>query len=106
MDDKVTEASRSNIFVIKDGVLQTPKSGILAGVTRMHVMKIAEDIMPVKEDDFSLSTLLSADEVFVTSSVKEVLPIVKVDDNTIGGGKPGELTLKLRGLFTEYIHSS
>jgi D-alanine transaminase len=105
-DGYVTEASSSNVFIIKDGkVYTTPLSKhILPGITRMAV-KHATKLLNIDFIDkkFTPEELLEADEVFVTSTTSEVLPIVKVDGKLIGTGKPGEVTNRIYQQFLELI---
>jgi D-alanine transaminase len=105
-DGYVTEASSSNVFIIKEGkVYTTPLSKqILPGITRMAV-KSATELLKIDfiERNFTPEELLEADEVFVTSTTSEVLPIVKVGDKWIGNGKPGEVTNRVYKQFLELI---
>lgn len=100
----VLEASTSNLFYVKDGAIRTPGSGVLAGVTRGMAIKLARKLgYPVTERDLSLNELWQADEIFITASNKEILPIVKIDDRPIGDGKPGPVTLKLLAAYRELV---
>jgi branched-chain amino acid aminotransferase len=95
---QVVEGSTSNVFVFERGVLVTPPeaSGILMGITRQKVLEIAQARrIPVEERAFAAEALESADEAFITSSIREVAPVVRVDGKTAGGGKPGPRTLEL-----------
>lgn len=100
LNGQVSEASRSNVYAIKDGKLITPAKNILLGVTRKQVLNIAKEILPVEVGDLSLKDLLSADEVFLTSTLKEVLPLKFVDDKH--WENPGPFTTKIRKVFREY----
>ncbi len=94
--DFVTEPSTSNICMIKKDVLYTPKSNVLGGVTLIHVLKCAKKLgIKYEIKDFKIKDLLKADEVFLTATNKDVLPVVKVDSKTISNGKPGVLTKKI-----------
>ncbi|WPZ12141.1 aminotransferase class IV [Roseivirga spongicola] len=101
--EEISEVSRSNVFVFKNGVLKTNEAGVLGGITRMHVLKAASNNFEVQIGAISLSELLEADEVFITSTTKKVLPIVKLDEQLIGGGKPGVQTKKMIKIFDQYI---
>ncbi len=101
-DGRLTEGTRANLFVLRGKQLITPKEEVLAGITRAVVMEIAEDDFEVVENDIFYAELASYDEVFITSSTKEVLPVVQVDNLQIGDGKPGPCTLKLIELFRTY----
>ncbi len=100
----ISEGTSSNIYMVKDGVvITTPLSDhILAGITRMAVIQAAEDLnIPFEEKYFSPKELLEADEVFMTSTLVEVLPIVKIDGTAIDKGVPGEITKKLYMQYQE-----
>jgi len=100
--DSWSEASTSNLFLVRGGELHTPgiEDHILPGVTRALVLAVAgEAQIPVAERPISDLDLDTADEIFLTSSVKEVLPVVAVDRVAVGSGKPGPLTLDLLRLF-------
>ncbi|WP_442593900.1 D-amino-acid transaminase [Neobacillus sp. D3-1R] len=103
-EDYVTEGTSSNVFMVKDGkVYTTPLSKhILHGITRLAVTKISQKLnIDLIEKHFTKQELLDADEVFITSTTSEVLPIVKVDNQVIGTGKPGEMTKKIYEQFIE-----
>lgn len=104
LDGQVSEASRSNVFAIKDGILFTPATQILHGITRMHVLKVAAEVMPVKVGPLSLDTLLTADEIFITSTIKDVMPIQFVDDKA--WKTPGPYTQRIQKVFREYVSDS
>ncbi len=91
----VSEFSRSNIFAFREGTLITPGEGMLNGITRGLVLEIARQELPVLEVPLKLETVLAADEVFMTSTIKRIIPIVKIDQTIIGNGKPGGVTRSL-----------
>jgi len=104
-DGELTEASASNVFVVKNGtVLAPPKSHlILPGITYDVVLEILRgnavphEVRPVKEDE-----LRSADEIWVTSSSREVLPITTLDGKPVGSGKPGPVCARVYALYQQY----
>jgi branched-chain amino acid aminotransferase len=97
----VTETSRCNVFAISDGVLFTPASGILRGVTRKHVIATAKQIgLQVCEQQMDVAWLRKADEIFLTSTTKGVLPIHELDGIAV---KSTSMGLKLRHAFEDYI---
>jgi len=103
-EDKVLEASTSNICIIKDGALFTPYDDVLGGITRLMTLRLArEENMEVYGQDVSKEELFSADEVFLTASNKGIVPVVAVDGKTIGGGTPGPLTQKLLGKYQDFM---
>lgn len=102
---RIIEGATSNIFWIMDGVLLTPPldAGILAGVTRAHILLVAEELgLPVRQTVPEHADLLSADEVFISSSIRELLPVVKLDGKQIGSGRPGVLSRRLLAAFREH----
>ena len=91
----IAEAATSNIFLVRKGVLITPSllAGILPGITRATVIGIARKLgLPVREKAVTHGELVSADEVFLTNSLAEVLPVTRVDGRCIGKGRPGDIT--------------
>ncbi len=98
---KVLESSTSNFFIVKKGTVITPKEGILPGTTRKIILEIAKEGFSVEEREVYASEIKDADEAFITAVNKKILPITKVDDVVIGGGKVGETTLLLTNLFRE-----
>lgn len=102
----VTEGSSSNIFIVKNNVLTThPATNyILNGITRQIVFQLCEENnLPYEERPFELEELKKADEVFLTSTVSEVMPIIEMDGHPIGNGLPGTLTQQLQNLYQKYI---
>lgn len=103
---EVLEGASSNVFVVKDGRLRTPRSesGILAGITRATVLEAAHAVgLPVDEVALFPGDLYDADEVFITSSIREVVPVVKVDDRVIASGVPGPLVQQLHAAYRARI---
>lgn len=94
----VTEGSADNIFIVKNGIIKTPPIylGALEGITRSTIIAIAEENgLTVQEVPFTLHDVYVADEVFLTGTAAEVIPVVSVDDRVIGDGLPGKITKKL-----------
>jgi branched-chain amino acid aminotransferase len=105
---EVAEGSGDNIFVVKNGGLKTPSldSGILEGVTRNLVIQLARDQgFAVAETALTRHDLYTADEVFLTGTACEIMPVVKVDARMIGTGKPGPTVKRLRESFTKLTHT-
>jgi branched-chain amino acid aminotransferase len=95
---ELSECSQSNLFLVKDGTVRTPAldAGLLAGITREFVEEVAvESGIPMADSVLGDDDLFGADEAFLTSTSKEIVPIVRVDDRTIGFGRPGPITLRL-----------
>lgn len=99
---EVAECTGDNIFIVKHGVLKTPPpdAGILEGVTRNAVIRLArQDGLAVHETNLVRHDVYVADECFLTGTAAEIIPAVKVDGRVIGDGSPGPVTRKLRDLF-------
>jgi branched-chain amino acid aminotransferase len=102
----VAECSTSNVFLVVGGQLLTPSidSGILPGVTRDLVLELARGLgITARVGEIPLNDLLRADEVFLTNSIIEVMPITTVDGKPVGSGKVGEITEKLMGAYRELV---
>lgn len=95
---ELTECSQANFFMVRDGVVLTPPSeaGLLEGVTRAFLFEIGREIgVEVREETLYPKDLESADEMFITSTTRELSPVVNVDGRVVGTGKPGPLTQRL-----------
>jgi branched-chain amino acid aminotransferase len=98
----VTEAASSNVFVVKGGTLMTPplSDGLLAGTRRKVVIGLAKRLkIPVKEKSLRPKDLFEADEVFLTSSLKDVMPVGWVETRKTGKAAPGPITQLLQAAF-------
>lgn len=105
-DGIVTEGSSTNMFGVKDGVVRThPVSNlILEGITRQVVLQLCKELnIPVEEKAFTLEEAYEMDEFFFTSTTAEVMPVITIDDKTIGDGKRGVITEKLQSAFVTKI---
>ena len=103
---KLTEGSTSNVFIVKDEIIYTPKlsNELLPGVTRGLLIKLLnQNNLKVIESDIYQSDLINADEVWCSSSTNAVVPIVKVDDNMINDGKAGSITMKIYEITQDFI---
>lgn len=102
----VTEATTSNIWRVKDDTFITPplEAGLLGGITRAKLIELLKQKrLKFREENFNSEDLLKSDEVFLTASTKNIVPIVKINQKTIGAGVPGAKTLQLRQLYLELI---
>jgi len=100
----LTECTQSNLFIVKNGIAFTPplESGLLPGITREFIFELGRVAgIDVREQVLRDDDLFSADEAFLTSTTRELVPIVSVDDRTIGNGKPGRITEKLLKTFRD-----
>lgn len=99
---EVSEGSTSNVFVVTGGRVRTPDlgAGLLAGITRQHVLELARQAgIPVEEGAIDPDTLRGADEVFLTSSVRGIMPVTRIDGLSVGSGMLGPITAILRELY-------
>lgn len=105
----VAEATGDNIFVVRNGHLITPPPwcGTLEGITRNVVMKLASEAgLTVKADVLTRYDLYTADEVFLTGTAAEVIPVVNIDRRSIGSGHPGPVTRRLAKVFHRFASST
>ena len=106
---ELTEFATSNLFVVKDGTVGTPPidCGLLPGITREFVFEIGRNVgIEVREQVLRDNDLFNADEAFLTSTTREVVPIVAVNGKAIGVGKPGAITAKLLKTFREIVRGA
>lgn len=104
----VTEGAASNVFVVKGGVIQTPPKGpaILPGITRDLVLELAaEHNMACQETEISKGSLYTADEVWLTSSTKEIIPVTQIDGILINNGKLGSVWKQISAIYRAYKQS-
>src|SRR5713101_5184613 len=98
----VSEFHGSNLFLVRHGIVNTPTSaaGILHGITRARVLKLSEELgYEVHERDITPYELLNADEVFLTGTMAEIVPVVRIQGVPIGDGKPGPVTKEIIRAF-------
>jgi branched-chain amino acid aminotransferase len=106
---EIVEGATSNVFLVRAGQLLTPpiEAGILAGITRKTVLELASELeLPVHETQIHPGDLYRADEVFITSTVREIIPVIRVDDITIASGSPGPCTRRLLAAYRAKAHAS
>lgn len=105
---EVCEGSMSNVFIVAEGRVATPPlgAGILEGITRELLLEVAREA-EIRLDERTIypDALKRADEVFITASARQVVPVVQVDDVTIGDGAPGPLTRRLMALYRDKVQS-
>jgi branched-chain amino acid aminotransferase len=106
---ELTECTTANLFVVRSSVVRTPPldAGLLPGITREFIFELGREIgIPVVEAVLHDDDLYDADEAFLTSTTREAVPIVQVDDRTVGAGKPGPVTLQLLEAFRKTAGST
>jgi branched-chain amino acid aminotransferase len=100
----ILEGSTSNVFAVFQGRLVTPPetAPILAGITRAHVLALASAAgIAIELRSMPKTELASADEIFISSSIRELVPVVSIDGHTVGSGTPGRVTLELLRLYRQ-----
>ena len=99
---QISESTRSNFFMVtQDDVLVTPAEGMLYGITRHHILDIANTEMKVEERDVPLDELANIKEAFLTGSTKKVMPVVGINRMVVGNGRPGPVTKRLMKAYQE-----
>lgn len=101
-DGQLTETSAGNLYLVRDGVMLTPRADrrILHGITRSVLLELARDAgIPCRETDLSTAELARAEEVWTSSSTKEVLPVTRIDGRPVGSGEPGPLWERMWALL-------
>jgi branched-chain amino acid aminotransferase len=102
----VAEATGDNVFIVRDGQLQTPptSAGLLEGITRATVIRLARELgIEVQEKELERMDLYSADECFLTGTGAEVIPVISIDQRPVGNGKPGPLTRNLIRAYRDFV---
>jgi branched-chain amino acid aminotransferase len=103
----VCEGTGENVYIVRDGEISTPgqHNSILDGITRRSLIQIARDLgYTVVERNVARAEMYLADEVFLSGTAAEIVPVREVDDHTVGTGKPGEVTRVLQSAFDDAIH--
>jgi branched-chain amino acid aminotransferase len=103
----VCEGSGENIYAVRDGQIVTPPhtAGILDGISRKSIIQIAGDLgIDVVERDLARAELYLADEVFLSGTAAELVPVREVDDHRVGTGDPGPITRQIQGVFDDALH--
>jgi branched-chain amino acid aminotransferase len=104
--NRLAEGSISNVFLVSGGRLLTPpvEEGLLAGITRQTVLELAADEeVPAEQRPLGINDLLAAEEVFLTNSIMEVLPVGRIEQHEVGDGKPGPITRTLAGAYKALV---
>lgn len=107
--ETITEASASNVFIVKNKEVYTHPANqyILNGITRMKVLEICKQSnIKVHEELFTIDALLTADEVFITATKLDIVPIIKINKQKIGSGLPGDITSHLLNVYRKEIQAA
>jgi branched-subunit amino acid aminotransferase/4-amino-4-deoxychorismate lyase len=106
VDNRLAEGCISNVFLVKNSTLYTPAltTPVLPGVARKTVCQIAvKNSIKLIEKDLGIDDVLTADEMFLTNVIMQIMPITSVEKHTVGDGKVGPVTKKLQEYFDEFI---
>jgi branched-subunit amino acid aminotransferase/4-amino-4-deoxychorismate lyase len=103
--DIVRECARCNIFYVKSGLIYTPLEHILLGVTRKHVIASGLGKYMFIEAQVTMDRIFEADEVFISSTTRNIMPVTSIEDRMIGNGKPGYVTQELMEMFNTYFEN-
>jgi branched-chain amino acid aminotransferase len=103
--NRVLEGTTTNFFGLEGNTLVTPPDGIIPGITRSVILNLVEGKYPVELRHIDKEELKNFDEIFITASNKEVVPIIKVDDMVVAEGRPGPQTVDIMKLFAEYTEA-
>lgn len=104
--EHVTEGSTCNIWLVKDGIIYTPSlsDGVLEGLTRKTIFEMAQKYgINVLEKSLTRNDFSSADECFLTSTTRNIVPVTKIEGKAIGSGLPGKITLSLLETYLKYV---
>ena len=104
-DDRILEGTTTNFFCFIGDRLVTPRQDVLPGVTRSVVTELAKELYEIEARDVRMSEVGRMQEAFITASNKEVMPVVRMDDQQIGDGRVGERVRKIMQAFRDYTHS-
>jgi D-amino acid aminotransferase len=107
IDGRLAEGCVSNVFIVKDSVVYTPlpDAGILPGIARKTVLELAgKNSIKAEEKGLTIEDLLGADEVFITSVIMQVLPVIAVEAHNVGNAKPGPVTKKIAAIYAGYFN--
>jgi len=104
--NRLAEGAISNVFLVRQGRLLTPpvEDGLLAGITRSCVLELAAETgVPAEQRSLAVHDLLDADEVFLTNSIMEVMPVCRIEAHAVGEGKPGPVTQRVAQAYTDLV---
>lgn len=107
-DGYAIEGAASNLFIVKDGVITTPplSSALLPGITRDLILELAaRNVIPCREADITEAELYDADEVWLTSSTREISPVVTLNEQPVDDGNPGPVWKQMILLYRDYTNA-
>lgn len=102
-DGNLLEGASSNVYAILNGELLTASRGMLAGISRMIVLEICQNIIPLRSEAPNLADLHRFSEAFLSSSSRGIIPVIEIDETLIGDGRVGPTTLALRKAYQDWV---
>lgn len=105
-DNSILEGTTCNVFFVKGNTIITAHDDIVRGVTREIIIDLFKDEFKFEYRPLPMGELTECDEVFLTSSVKNAIPVVQIDDQIIGSGKPGPITKLIRNRFDQFVQDN
>lgn len=102
----ILEGMSSNFYAVMDGELRTASEGVLAGIAQRIVLKIAPEVIALRPLPITIRDLPFVEEAFITSAGRGVVPVIMINQQVIGAGEPGKLTLAIRALYEAYTEAN
>ncbi len=100
---RLLEGMSSNVYVALDGELRTAGSGVLAGISRMIVFQVCAGFWPLRDEAANIADIGRFEEAFLSSSSRGLIPVVEIDGQSIGAGRPGAKTMALRAAYRQWV---
>lgn len=104
-NNTVSEATTSNVFIVKKDTIYTSDHDVLNGITKDLIIRLLKKDNPVIQKTITLNDLMSANEVFISASNKEIIPIIKIDNHNVADGKVGATTRSVMDAFHKFVKS-
>jgi branched-chain amino acid aminotransferase len=99
----ILEGTSSNFYAILNGELRTAAEGVLPGIAQQIIFEVAPDILPVRRESVNIRDIPHFSEAFISGSSRGIVPVVEIDGMSIGDGKPGAITQKLREVYAVWL---
>jgi branched-subunit amino acid aminotransferase/4-amino-4-deoxychorismate lyase len=101
---RILEGTRTNFFAVRDGALYTAGEGVLEGVTRRVILRIADELgLPVRLEAIRVEAIDTLQEAALSGSSRDLLPVVRIGEQVVGNGRPGPITLRLLAAYRQYV---
>lgn len=104
---RILEGTRTNFFAVRDGVLYTAGEGVLEGVTRAVILRLAGELgLPVRLEAVRVEEIDTLQEAAISGSSRDLLPVVQIGEQEVGNGRPGPITLRLLAAYRQYVEQA